>query len=273
MSKFYILQGELHKIEDLNKHGVEVYANTTYVYEYIRLYNTTALFLEQHIQRVTSTLQSYMIPLPEHIENQRIQRYITRLLNVNKVYKGGICTLMIVPSKDSKIWECALFIDAIETAEFTFNTEGWHMGIFSECKQSYPFTPSVCSCNSSWQFIAHQLQKKHSLHAVSIVNEQNNLLGSSQGDVLFFNNSTIHVISTSILPLTKATIAIARKLGYSIIEQKTATAKELMQADEVCILHPIHGIRWVSKVDDTVFGCKHVKKLWQAVVKDMLRWE
>ncbi|HPM13382.1 MAG TPA: hypothetical protein PK734_07815 [Bacteroidales bacterium] len=90
MNKFYIEQGELHKIDSISKHGMQAFTNALHIHEQIRLYNTVPLFLDQHLERITKTLQTYTIAIPNNFDNERIQRYITRLLNVNKVYKGGV---------------------------------------------------------------------------------------------------------------------------------------------------------------------------------------
>ncbi|HON51674.1 MAG TPA: aminotransferase class IV [Bacteroidales bacterium] len=273
MSKFYIQQGELQKSDALNIQGFEAFTNTLYVYEQVRLYNTVPLFLEEHMQRIITTLDICKIPIPQQFHKDTIQRYITRLLNVNKVYKGGVCTILITPSINKSNWECLLFIEPIEVLEFVFNSGGIRIGIFSDCIQSMPYVPSYCSFHSWHEFVARQISTMHELHAVTLCNNQSEIIGSSVGEFLCVFDNQVTVISNYVLPITRKILSIAGRLGFSISIQQSITVKQFLQSDEICIVHSITGMQWVSKCGDIAFGCLHTKKIWQHVVKDMLLWK
>ncbi|OQA96994.1 MAG: 4-amino-4-deoxychorismate lyase [Bacteroidetes bacterium ADurb.Bin217] len=270
MNKFYIEQGELHKIDSISKHGMQAFTNALHIHEQIRLYNTVPLFLDQHLERITKTLQTYTIAIPNNFDNERIQRYITRLLNVNKVYKGGVCSIHIFPDMEQTSWRFALFIDALPKPEFSFNTNGWHAVLNQTCMQTMPYTPSICSWHMAWQFTAQRIQTQQHIDAVCFVNEHNQIVGSSQGDIVLCNDTQVQIISLFPSPLAHYIAHLLEKNSYSVSINTSIAPKQLELADEIFIINPIDGIRWVSKYNNSIYRCIQTKKMWQILVKQLM---
>lgn len=267
MSKFYLAHGELHKLDTFNLQGIEAYKNAMYIREDVRLYNTKPLFLEQHIQRIATTLETFSIPTPTNFDIEHIQRYITRLLNVNKVYKGGICSIYILPHHTPLTWYCALFIEPTAHTEFTFNTDGWCMHIADNCIRTKPHTPCECSWHMAWLFNAHQQNTYQDSDSIGFINEQGHIVGSTQGDIIACNDKNIHIVSLNASPLSNKIASILKKHNYSITFHESMPIQAIVRSDEICIAHPIQGIRWISNIDDNVYGCIQLKKIWHTVVK------
>jgi len=271
MNTFYILNGEIEKLESLTKQGFDVFAIRNTVHETIRLYDTKPLFLAEHLDHIRNTLQILQIAPPTYFDNQRISRYITRLLNVNKVYKGGICTIVVFVNNNQT--QCAIFIESLKELDFTYNLDGYKLGIESSLSIGPPYFQSECSTHNLVPQIAKTIISKNDFDAVCYFSIQNSIIHSSEGDIFYCSEDVFHIISSNKNhlrnPLTDFLISELKKKGYKIKETTVCSENDLLRADEIFLVNHISGIRWVSRINDTFFGFKHSKKIFHLLVKNI----
>lgn len=271
MNTFYILNGEIEKLESLTKKGFEVFSIQNSVHETIRLHDTKPLFLTEHLDHIRNTLQILQLAPPTYFDNQRISRYITRLLNVNKVYKGGICTIVLFEKNNQT--HCAIFIESIQDLDFTYNLDGYKLGIDSSLCIGPPYLQSECSTHSFVSQIAKTIIAKNDIDAVCYLTINNSIIHSSEGDIFYCNEDVFHIISAGKNhlrnPLTDFLISELKKKGYKIKETTVCSENDLLRADEIFLVNHITGIRWVSRINDTFFGFKHSKKIFHLLVKSI----
>lgn len=266
MSKFYIHNGELFKIEELHSNGLNVFIPKETVTEQIRLYNTVPLFLDAHIACLVSSLQKLHYPLPENFDSERILRYIRRLLNVNKVYKGGVCNLVISFSNHKP--EVYLFINALDKLDYEFTTNGLFLAYSTEIQLATPRIHSSYSLQSGNNSLAERILQTTNAHAITIGGQSKNIINTNIGNIIYISNNCIYIIIDIITnPVTKELYRVLQENGYST-EIVTNTTKEILEsADEIVILNHIQGISWISRFNESSYGYKFAKRIWHTLVK------
>lgn len=274
MNKFFILNGEMERLDSFVKKGYEAFAFQNSIMETVRLYETHPLFLKEHMEHLLQTLQELMLPTPLLFDVERVSRYITRLLNVNKVYKGGICKIVVF--SESQLFKTddlyqqkfAIFIEPLEKLDSTFNIEGYKLGIFPSICMSPPYVHSECSAHNTFQIIANYVQKQYVLDAVCIFNIYNSIIHSTLGDIFYINENIIYTpINPLRSPMAEMTMAYLLKNGFKVKEVSICKEKDLQFVDEIFLLHHIYGVRWVSRVNETVYGFKTSKKIHNLLLK------
>ena len=277
---FYILNGEIERAENYNLPYSEVFTGCEYVEETIRLYNTHPLFLQSHIQKICNTLDILAIAHPLKFDTQRISRFVTRLLNINKVYKGGICKIIVFRKSDIfmgidyKNIHFAIFIEPLPKLDYEFNSEGLHIGCNASIQIFPPYLPSKYNLHSVIQNKTITLAKMQNLDALCYYNYNNSIFASSLGDIMYVSDNKIYtpnsVLNPFRHPLSENLMLFAQKNGYEFIQVNSISEKDLLQADEVFLVHTIYGIQWVNTTNESTYGYKTSKKIYQLLLKMIL---
>ena len=271
MNKFYILNGEIERVDSIVTKGIEVFVSQNSIVESIRLYNTIPLFLNEHLHALQNSLIAieYIVP-SDFLDYEKILRYITRLLNINKVYKGGICKIVVYKDAQEKL-QCAIFIESINTLDFNYNFEGFKIRVANAPIVYPPYFHSECSSHTIMQQIALANCVQQELDAFCLKSIDDVIVHSTFGDIGYIIDNTIFFVDAIANPfrnpITSFCISQLIKNSYNVQEVPGILEKQLLRADEVFVLHHIHGIKWVSRIDDTILGFILSKKIYLTLVK------
>lgn len=276
MSKFYIDSGEIKKCSDAVFTADYTFGLHDMIHETIRLSQTKALFLAEHIQNCMDTMDVLAFPYPKSFSVQEIQRHITRLLNVNKVYKGGICKLVIYRKAhvfnglESTQSSYALFIESCADVGFQFNMKGVRMALLPSVQIQTPYLYSMYSAHMIVQHKIHKIFQNTGVNAVAFFTQESYIFHSSYGDIFYVSQDQVYCpeieINTFRHPLTDFIIQHMRSNKIVVHEESQITVEHILQADEVFVVHPLYGVQWVVSCNNTTYGFSLSKK-----ISDMLQ--
>ncbi len=272
MSKFYIDSGKIKKIQECSISADYVFGINEMIYETVRLVDTQPLFLKQHLQNMRDTIDVLLMSCPSNFTYAEISKQISRLLNVNKVYKGGVCKIILY--RKSSVFETytstelsyALFIQALEHATFSFNTKGIRLALHPSVLLQKPLLYSMYSAHMVVQHKSKQLLQTMGADAIAYFNESADVFHSSHGDVFYIKNKVVYCpspeINTFRFPLSDFLLQNLSKIDMKYVEQTACTIDSFLQADEVFIVNPLHGVQWVVSCNETTYMCKFSRQIF-----------
>ncbi|MDR1761375.1 MAG: aminotransferase class IV [Bacteroidales bacterium] len=264
--QFYIFEGELlplaeNPASDFSTHSHESVSET------VRLYNTKPLFLKEHLQHLQQSLERVFLPMPALATFERVSRYITRLLNVNKVYKGGIATIHAITQAEN-ITQLVITITALPELSYTFNNTGLHILHNSDFVLPQPFMHSSYNCNSAVWNMATRYAHAHNYNAACLCNYSNCIETTSAGQLVYMKNNCLTLVgNVPVNPLLEQFLQLLPQHNYFIARNTQCTITDFEGANDVFIFNTIDGIRWVSRLNNAVYGFKHAKDLYMLLVR------
>lgn len=265
MKNFCILNGELENIDKL--HICPPFVHTESIRQTIRLYDTVALCLAQHLQRMQTVADYLNIQLPENFDTEHVRRYIYRLLNVNKVYLAGCCELIIFWYAGTNTTQFAILIQPIEPREYQFNNVGLKIGICGNIRIDEPYFP----CSYSKHSLHEDLLRIHSIEstdAMCYLDEKKEILTTSKGNVVYIEDDTLHVtINEFTEPFSLGFFEHIKRNGWKIEEHTTIQKEHLFNCKELFLVGQFIGLQWICRTTDengkaSSFSYKQAKNLF-----------
>lgn len=264
--KFYIFEGELLPLAENPTWNFVAYSHEI-VSETVRLYNTKALFLEEHVQNLQQSVESIFLPMPACATADRISRYITRLLNVNKVYKGGLATIHIIAQRE-QLPQLAITINPLPELAYSFNRTGLYILHSSEFVLPQPYLASTYNCNVAVYNIASRYAQFNNHNVATLCNLAKHIESTTAGELVYMKGKELTVVGNlPINPLFKHFLQFVAQNNYSLSRNPQCEAAHLENANDVFIFSIENGIRWVSRVNNSVYGFKYAKDLHQLLLR------
>ncbi|MFO7867724.1 MAG: aminotransferase class IV [Bacteroidales bacterium] len=281
---FCIIDNEIIKTSDFFMSLEHVFGMFDSLTETVRLYNTKPLFIEEHISNMTETMDVLSFPYPEKFSGTHISRQITRLLNVNKVYKGGVCKICVFRKtsvmshlESETVSSYAIFIEALPDRDFVFNSVGVSLALIPSVVIQKPFLYTMYSAHMLTQRKIPVLLKKTGAQALAFFTNTEQIFHTSVGDIFYVKDNEIYCpnaeINTFRHPITNVIIAELQQHAYVVHQVENMFIEHVTDADEVFLLHPLLGVQWVVRVNDKVFSYSVSRKIYnmlQEIVTDKI---
>lgn len=216
---------------------------------------TEIQFADLHFQRLYKGMQVLQMNISDTIEQKKISREVTRLLNRDKLFNGSCIKLSIF--RDSKglytperndvsyVIEC----NPLEFEKYQLNKVGLTIDIYVDIvKQVTPFS-NFKTANALLNVMAGIYVNKHNLGDALILNERNSITESTRSNVFFVNDNLLFTpgLETGCIAgiMRHKILQFASLLNLKIEEKNYISEKNLLEADEVFFTNAIEGIRWV----------------------------
>ncbi|MCQ2959464.1 MAG: hypothetical protein MJ198_04660 [Bacteroidales bacterium] len=230
---FCILNGEIEKIANLNL--APIFAINDFVSDNIRLYNTKALCLGSHIQNIKNQLEKKGKVVPEKFSTENLERYIPRLLNINKVYKGGICKLLIFWQTFPEQTEAQfiIFIDPLDFIDYEFNTQGFKLEFCNIQQEFYDYTLTNC--------IPNQDETER-----IFFDKYGKAFSSINNDIILLKDNTL-IVGESTLPITSSFINFLSRKNWEIVRIPFFKKEDFYNSSEIMICNQFSGIQWIKR--------------------------
>ncbi len=279
MSKFCIIQGEITNVENYSLSADLAFALGDSIHESVRLYNTNPLFLKEHISNLTDTMDVLGMVYPEGFNLENINRQITRLLNVNKVYKGGYCKIIVY--RKSNVFDTvdvtksyyAIFIKALPQVGFEFNSVGKKIALLQSAVIAKPYLYSMYSAHTLVQHKSKTIAKRAGVSILAYFNTDGSVFSTSAGDIFYVKNNEIFCPSATINcfqhPITTYVIQLAKKNGFTINEKDSFYPNKITDSDEIFLIHPIDGVQWVVVCNDKTYKFSLSVKIYKMLEEEL----
>lgn len=266
MRNFCILNGELEKIEKLQL--VSPFVENETISRYIRLYNTCALCLRQHVSKIEETAALLRITLHTKFDFEHISRYVTKLLDINKVYKGGVCRILVFwNTNHPETSQFAIFVTPLEQLGYQFNMRGLTIGLNSIIKVREPLYPCQYSGNSSL-LNSMRIHSFDNAFAMCYFTNNQEIVGISQGNLAYIKDDEIHICKNNFTePFADFFFEYLRIKKWKIIDSEFFLRQNLFNCDEMFLIGQFVGLQWITKIRDAnneekTFSFKHAKNLF-----------
>lgn len=276
-NKFYILNGEVEKREEFS-YNFHSFMNTPYgIYTDIRLVNTTPLYLKEHIFLLEEHLKLLNIDFPRKLQFNKLETYIYRLLNINKIYKGGLCRLLVLQNHQSSVPDFFLYNEKLEHDYYTIKEKGFMVDILKsnyKKKDDYSGLKHNIDLLSS---LAGDFCKKKQLDSCIILNELSHICEAFHGNIFFVKDMNIYTPSLNEgckqEIIREKIIETALENGFSVYDDSIIKKGEILLADEIFIASDIGGIEWVQRYKNKRFFNKVAKSLTLLINKKIVETE
>jgi len=252
---FCIANGDLLKIDDLRT--APIFMLNDYVFDDLRLYNTKTLCLGMHVKRIQEAIELKHKKLPQKFTTEILDRRIRSLLNVNKVYKGGICRLLVYwqlfPEQSEP--QFCIFTEPLESLEYEFPTQG----VMLEMNHLDTEISNIP------RFVAY---KPLTDKATCDFYKNGRLYSTENQDILLLRNEKIFVVENT-LPFTSYFVEHLIRKKWEITRVPYFTQDDFYNCTEILLCNQFIGIQWVRRIYHSAepqnfksFGTTHTRKIW-----------
>ncbi|NOZ45414.1 MAG: 4-amino-4-deoxychorismate lyase [Chlorobi bacterium] len=225
------------------------------IFETMHANDAKVQFFEHHFSRLTESMQTLKMELPEGFNVGFLAKIIHKLLDRNKFYKGARVRLTVyrsgkgyyVPNTNqvSFIVEC----EALQNAVYKLNEKGKQINIYNEIRKPVNKLSLLKSGNALLFVMAGIYLKENNLDDCIILNEKTEICEFISSNIFIIKNSTIYTppITAGCVNgiMRKIVIEIAAKLNYKLVEKKLVV-DNLNEAEEVFSTNAIQGIQWIG---------------------------
>jgi branched-subunit amino acid aminotransferase/4-amino-4-deoxychorismate lyase len=242
------------------------------VYEIMRANGTKIHFVQDHLERLISSMQYLNMDIPDVIKSNSIQKDMVKLLHKNKHLKGAQIKITVFRNNGGSYTPCdnacsyLIASKPLETDNYHLNKKGLLVAVFQKMKK--PITP-FSNLNTSHALIyilAGNFSKAQGLDDCLLMNQHNEIIESIGSNLFLIKKGEI--IKTPPLKsgcrveiLRKYMLEYANELGFKISSQQPVAYSDLMEADEVFLTNDTEGILWVAGIEQKRYYHNTAKKL------------
>lgn len=234
------------------------------VFEHIRTNASKMLFFGRHIEKLINAMQFMNMAIPKRFSTERqvLKEELTKLLVKNKIFKGGLLTLIAFRTDGAmqqSETEYIAFTSPMPEVLFSFNTQGISLGIYSDIPVPQGhianFNTHAVSivCNLATQF-ARQNRTSDAL----LVNNEGNIVGAAQyGNIFCVKDQVLYTppFSQGCVDsvIRRHVLDIAAALNIKTDDNAVITADFLKVVDEIFFVSIRHGITWAGALQNRRF--------------------
>lgn len=228
-----------------------------FVLDNIRLFNTKPLCLGMHIQNLVEKLELKQQEIPEKFTHENLDRYIHSLLNVNKVYKNGMCQIVVFWQKYPDITppEFCIFTEPMETNISDFGTNGFILEFFKSYTENTNYFPTESTLQTS-EVIPCNIDK------------YGNIYSAGSNDLLVLRDNQI-IVCEKLQPFTTYLIEYLARKNWPIVKIPSFTVQDISESSEILFCNPFNGIQWIRRIRNhnsekySSYGVKYAKTISQ----------
>lgn len=214
------------------------------IYEVIRVINRTGVFLQDHLERLNSSLKRAQIPAPAFIND--ISEHIRLLGETNGVEEYNVKVL--ITAKENNLSSYAIYI----MQHFYPSVEMYDKGVAVGLMQWERNDPNTKTVNSNFKDIAAKLMDEKDVFEVLLVNEKKLITEGSRTNAFFVSGDKVYTASKDYILegiTRKYVLAACEKSNIQIIE-KLVRVDELPFLDGAFISGTSLKVLPISKIDE-----------------------
>lgn len=225
------------------------------VFESIRVFNGSPLFMEEHYGRILQTMKILKMKPDENYSAAFFTDEIKRLCAINHIEKGGRVRFTVFRNDGGNFTPsdrtCSYIIEAVplENNEYVLPKNGMIVDLFLDYKKPVHPLSNLKTGNSLFCVLAGIYASEKGLDEVFIMNAENGIAEASAYNVFIVFNGELYtpLLSEGGLDgvMRRTLIKIAAKNKIKITECKIEPGR-ILAAEEVFLTNAIHGIRWVG---------------------------
>jgi len=229
------------------------------LFETIHCLGTQPQFIENHWSRLVQGMKIVKMRSSEDFSRQTLERYIEKLLNKNRIFKGARIRLTVYrdegglysPENSSVSW--LMESSALEHEHYELNHKGLYIDIFDGVHKPVNIVSNLKTTNALVFVLAGIFRKENKLDECLILNQYGRIAESISSNVFLVKEEKIVAppLSEGCIAGTMrhSVISLAIQMGYKV-EERGILEKNLLEADEIFLTNAIQGIQWVAAYKD-----------------------
>ena len=281
-SKYLCLNGEFRPAAD----PVLVAGNRAFrfgdaLFENIHAWSTEAQLLEKHYNRLITSMTVLGMAVPSRLTVPSLSRFITQLLNRNKIFGGAGIRLTVYRETGESLLpgdQTTSFIlesEALETGRYQLNDKGYVIDVCQEFRRAAGILSGIKTTGYLSNVMAALFCEQNGLDDAIMINESGRITGSTGSNIFLVRASSLFtpVLGQGCIPgiMREVIIKLATDAGLQVNDHSSLTPAVLDDADEVFFTNSIEGIRWtgayrqrrfykntaqmlIRKLNDKIFG-------------------
>lgn len=254
-AKYLCLNGEFRPAADpVLLAGNRAFRFGDALFENIHSWSTEAQLLEKHYNRLVTSMAILGMAVPAHLSVPSLSRFITQLLNRNKIFGGAGIRLTVFretgesllpgDQKVSFILESA----ALEAGKYILNEKGYVIDVCREYRRSAGILSGIKATAYLPNVMTALFCEQHALDDAIMLNESGRITGSTRSNIFLVRESSLFtpVLGQGCIPgvMREEIIKLAIDAGLQVNDHSSLTPAVLDDADEVFFTNAVEGIRW-----------------------------
>lgn len=240
------------------------------LFETIYFDGVSAVFLEDHFERMIRGMQIFNLPIPDYFSLDYFSEQIERLSRRNRIFRPARIRLQVyreaegfyTPQNDLSAF--LLQIKVLDENIRQLNQKGLSVGIYPFNQKKSDLWSPFKSLNAQLYVQAGIWSKKADYQDSIILNTNGRLCETISSNIFIVKNEVIYTP-----PVSEACIDgvmrknLIRRLNQNAIPvfEKEIEPKELDTADEIFTSNAIQGIRWIGAFQDQRYFSKMSQKI------------
>ena len=281
-AKYLCLNGEFRPAAD----PVLVAGNRAFrfgdaLFENIHAWSTEAQLLEKHYNRLITSMTVLGMAIPSRLTVPSLSRFITQLLNRNKIFGGAGIRLTVYRETGESLLpgdQTTSFIlesEALQTGRYQLNEKGYVIDVCQEFRRAAGILSGIKTTGYLSNVMTALFCEQNGLDDAIMINESGRITGSTGSNIFLVKASSLFtpVLGQGCIPgiMREVIIKLATDAGLQVNDHSSLTPAVLDDADEVFFTNAIEGIRWtgayrqrrfykntaqmlIRKLNDKIFG-------------------
>jgi branched-subunit amino acid aminotransferase/4-amino-4-deoxychorismate lyase len=255
--KYLCLNGEFRLAADPVLHaGSRAFRLGDALFENIHAWSTEAQLLEKHFNRLITSMDLVGMAVPAYLSVPSLARFITQLLNRNKIFGGAFIRLTVFRTTGSSLLpgdQLTSFIlesEALETGKYRLNEKGYVIDVCREYTRAAGILSGLKTTGYLPNVMTALFCDRHGLDEAIMLNESGRITGSSRSNIFLVRESSLFtpVLGYGCIPgvMREMVITLAIDAGMQVNDHSSLTPAVLEDADEVFFTNAVDGIRWTG---------------------------
>lgn len=237
------------------------------LFESVKIFGGNPFNLDTHLNRMFEGAQHLSLDLKMSKEDMRNQ--INLLLKENNITGSAYLKIMIFRNEGGKYLpennqsSYLMIAKKEKRRKFELNKKGIELGLFSKQLKPMSKLSNFKTISALQSVLCANEARKNDKDDCLMFNTKKNIIESANSNLFYVKGDIIYTpkLSEGCVDGTMRDLIInLNKLTFTIQEKKVKL-EQLLSADEVFLTNSIQGVRWVAKIEDSVFAQKRVTKL------------
>lgn len=241
------------------------------LFETMKYNNGNLIMADEHFHRLWKGMNQLQFDIPILFSPDMLLEQIIKLITKNKLASARI-RLMVFRGTgglyDPENHQPNYTIECmpLPASAGSLNENGLQLCIYHDALKSIDRFSNLKHNNFLPYVMGALYAKKKRCNDAVILNQQQRICDTTIANIFLISNNIIltPALSEGCVAGTrrKYIIEATKKIGYPI-QEIPITTDIVMNADELFITNAIHPIRWVSAVEEKIFGNTIISKLYQ----------
>jgi hypothetical protein len=265
MAKHLIYNGDLIKNEAVftAEHPVLLGANCLHLSWFV--VSSALPFYQDEFKKIERFSAFKGIRLPEWMTANTFAQDIRHLFQMNRIYQGGLLKMLIYSENLEQVAKYLMTAEVLSRQNFLLNEQGLKIDIFRK-NRLYSGSAEIYDVGvSATETSALNTLFTQKLDQIVLLNEWNHVARFIGANFMMVRENVVYTPALEEGAINdvmrEKTIEACERLKLSVFDDCIIHASDIKTADEIFVLNPVEGLKWVIGFEDKRYYFKLAPKL------------